>query len=108
MPVNDLSDAVFSSQVLAAAKPVLVEFTAEWCGPCKQLAPILDQLSIELAAQMTVGLLDVDQNQTVTMQYGVMGLPTLILFKNGQPVERLQGFAPKTKILDKIKRHLGN
>jgi thioredoxin 1 len=106
MAVLDLTDASFRSEVLETALPVLVDFTAEWCGPCKQVAPIVDQLSVELAAQLKVGRLDIDQNVGTTMQFGVLGLPTLILFKNGQPVERWTGFVPKPKLLQKLKTHL--
>lgn len=106
MPVDELSDATFKNRVLESATPVLVDFTAEWCKPCKQLSPIVDQLSVELIAQLKVGRLDTEQNVETTMQFGVMGLPTLILFKNGQPVERLTGFVSKPKILEKLKKHL--
>ena len=107
MPVQELNDATFKSCVLESAIPVLVDFTAEWCKPCKQLAPIVDQLSVELRSQLKVGRLDSEHNVATTMQFGVMGLPTLILFKNGQPVERLTGWVPKSKILEKLKKHLG-
>jgi len=107
MPVDDLNDTNFKSWVLEPEALALVDFTAEWCKPCKQLEPIIDQLAIELIAQIKVGRLDIDQNVESTMWCGVMGVPTLILFKNGQPVERLSGYVPKPKILEKIKKHLG-
>ena len=106
MPVSELTDANFKADVLDASQPVLVDFTAEWCGPCRQLAPIVDQLSEEYAAQMKVGRLDIDLNLETTMQFGIMGVPTLILFKNGQPVERMVGMMPKPKIVEKLKKHL--
>lgn len=108
MPVRQLTDASFSRQVLESTRPVLVDFTAEWCQPCKALAPIVDELSDELAAQLQVGRLDIDQNLETTMQFGVLGLPTLILFISGQPVERLTGFVPKARLVEKLKKHLGN
>ena len=106
MPVSELTDANFKPDVLDASQPVLVDFTAEWCGPCRQLAPIVDQLSEEYAAQMKVGRLDIDLNLETTMQFGIMGVPTLILFKNGQPIERMVGMMPKPKIVEKLKKHL--
>ncbi len=104
--VMDLSDATFKTEVLDSAVPVLVDFTAEWCGPCKQLAPIVDQLAGEYAAQMRVRRLDIDANAQTTMQYQILGVPTLILFKGGQPVERLMGYMPKVRISEKLKKHL--
>lgn len=107
MPVDLLSDATFKTQVLDSATPVLVDFTAEWCKPCKLLAPIVEQLSVEWGSRLKVGRLDVDQNVEAAMQCGVQGLPTLILFKNGQPVERVTGFMAKPKLEEKLRRHLG-
>ena len=104
--VSDLSDATFKAEVLEATQPVLVDFTAEWCPPCHQLAPIVDQLADEYATQLSVGRLDVDKNLETTMKFGVMSLPTLILFKGGQPVERMTGFQPKPKIVEKLKKYL--
>ena len=106
--VMDLSDATFKTEVLDSAVPVLVDFTAEWCGPCKQLAPIVDQLANEYAAQMRVRRLDIDANAQTTMQFQILGVPTLILFKGGQPVERLMGFMPKARISEKLKKHFVN
>lgn len=106
--VTDLSDATFETEVLDSAMPVLVDFTAEWCGPCKQLAPIVDQLAHECAAQMRVRRLDIDANVQTTMQFQILGVPTLILFKGGQPVERLMGFMPKARISEKLKKHFVN
>ncbi|MBI2975471.1 MAG: thioredoxin [Chloroflexi bacterium] len=106
MSVINLSDATFKAEALDADAPVLVDFTAEWCGPCRQLAPIVDQLASEYAGRMSVGRLDIDANIEITTRYGVMGVPTLILFKGGQPVERWMGFVPKQRIVDKLKKHL--
>lgn len=104
--VSNLSDATFKAEVLEATQPVLVDFTAEWCRPCRQLAPIVDQLADEYAAQLSVGRLDIDENLETTMKFGVMSLPTLILFKGGQPVERITGFQLKPKIVEKLKKYL--
>ncbi len=106
MPVSKLSDTNFESYMLEATLPVLVDFTAEWCRPCRQLAPLVEQLADELVAQLQVGRLDIDQNLEITMQYGILSVPTLILFKNGKPVERLVGMAPKAKILERLRKHI--
>ena len=100
------SDSTFTEEVLASDKPVLVDFTAEWCGPCHMLAPVVERLNEEWNGSVKVGQLDIDLNVDTTMQYGVMGVPTLILFKNGQPAERLMGFMPKERILAKLNPHL--
>jgi|SRR5574342_191567 thioredoxin 1 len=101
------TDDNFKTEVLESGQPVLVDFTAEWCGPCHMLAPIVDKLNQEWAGTVKVGHLDIDANVGITMQFGVMGVPTLILFKAGQPVERLTGYMQKERILSKLKPHLG-
>jgi len=100
------TDDNFNTEVLQCSTPVLVDFTAEWCGPCHMLAPVVEQLNAEWNGVVKVGQLDADANASLVMQYGVMGLPTLILFKNGQPVERLAGFMRRERILAKLKPHL--
>ena len=100
------SDASFKQEVLESAQPVLVDFTAVWCGPCQMIAPIVEQIAKDYDGQMTVAKLDIDENVETTMEYQVMGVPTLILFKGGQPVERLMGFMPRERILAKLKPHL--
>ena len=92
---NDLN---FETEVLGSQVPVLVDFTATWCGPCKALAPIVDQIATELDGKVKVGKLDVDHNQRVAAQYQVRSIPTLLLFKNGKVVEQLVGAGPQTKI----------
>lgn len=104
--VMDTSDNSFGADVLENELPVLVDFTAEWCGPCRQLAPIVEQLATEYGARLHVIRLDIDNNVQTTMQYAVMSIPTLILFKNGKPVERLTGYMPKNKIVEKLDRHV--
>jgi thioredoxin 1 len=101
------TDANFQAEVLECQTPVLVDFTAEWCGPCHMLAPVIARLNEEWNGAVKVGELDVDANLNVTQQYEVMGMPTLILFKGGQPVERLSGYMAKDRILNKLKPHLG-
>lgn len=85
----------------------LVDFWAEWCGPCRQIAPIVEQIASENEGKITVGKLDVDANGDTAMKFGVMSIPTLILFKDGEPVERLVGFRPKEQLMNKIRPHLG-
>jgi thioredoxin 1 len=98
--------ANFQSEVLDSPTPVLVDFTAEWCGPCHMLAPIVAKLNDEWNGAVKVGKLDIDQETEVAMQYGIMGVPTLLLFRGGQPVERLSGFMQRERILSKLQPHL--
>ncbi len=101
-----VTDSDFEAKVEKAQGVVLVDFWAEWCGPCKMIGPIVEQIAAEHSGKLTVGKLDVDSNANTAMKYGVMSIPTLILFKNGQPVERLVGYMPKERLLAKIKPHL--
>ncbi|MDW8140737.1 MAG: thioredoxin [Candidatus Bipolaricaulota bacterium] len=101
-----LSDANFSREVLQSSQPALVDFYADWCGPCRAIAPIVEEIAHELAGRLKVAKLDVDQNQEIALKYGVQSIPTLILFKNGQEVERLIGYMSKSKLLSKIEPHL--
>ena len=104
--LHQFTDANFQAEVLQSATPVLVDFTAEWCGPCHALAPVVDKLNEEWNGAVKVGRLDIDANVDITMHYSVMGVPTLILFKHGEPVERLMGFMQKERILSKLGPHL--
>jgi thioredoxin 1 len=105
--MHQFTDANFQVEVLQCARPVLVDFSAEWCGPCHMLAPVVEKLNDEWNGAVKVGRLDADANASIVMEYLVMSLPTLILFKNGQPVERLAGFMQKERILSKLTPHLG-
>jgi thioredoxin 1 len=88
----------FQEQVIGSALPVLVEFTADWCPPCKMLAPTMHALATKYQGKLSVGMLDSDLYPELVQRYGVMGLPTLILFSGGQPVQRMIGYQPKEKI----------
>ena len=104
--LHHFTDTTFKQEVLESDTPVLVDFTADWCGPCHMLAPVVEKLNEEWNGLVKVGKLDTDANVETTMRYGVLGLPTLILFKAGQPVERLIGFMARERILAKLKLHL--
>ncbi len=101
-----VTSANFDAEVIKSPVPVLVDFWAEWCGPCRAIAPVVDQLAAEYAGKLKVVKVDVDDNGDVSGKYGVMSIPTLMLFKDGQPVERIVGALPKPIILTKVKQHL--
>lgn len=96
----------FQSEVLEAPQPVLVDFTAVWCGPCKMLEPVVVELAGEWVDKVKVVKLDVDTNANIAMQYQVMGVPTLMLFNKGEVKERLTGFKPKKQIVSKLSPHI--
>ena len=100
MATTKVTDDSYESDVLKAGKPVLVDFWAEWCGPCKQMNPALDQISEELADQLTVAKVNIDENPMSPGRYGVRGIPTLLLFKDGQVASMKVGAMPKSKVLE--------
>ena len=100
--VTVLTDATFDEAVRSSDKPVLVDFWAEWCGPCKMIAPILEELAVEQSDKFTVGKLDVDVNVATATKFSVMSIPTLLLFKDGEVVARLVGAKPKGALLQEI------
>jgi len=97
--VKTVDDATFYTDVLAAATPVLVEFGAAWCPPCRMLAPILDEVAVERSSHLQVVTVDVDANPLTQGRYGVMSLPTLLLFAGGEPVRQVIGFVSKGRLL---------
>jgi thioredoxin 1 len=101
-----VTDETFETEVIQAGLPVLTDFWASWCAPCYMIAPVLEEIAAEYAAQLKVAKLDVDSNPRMAIQFGVMSIPTLILFKDGQAVERLVGAVPKRSLLAKITPHL--
>lgn len=96
--IKHISDASFEADVLKSDTPVLVDFWAEWCGPCKAIAPILEEVSKEYAGKLQIAKLDVDSNQAVPAQFGIRGIPTLILFKNGEIVAQKVGALAKGQL----------
>lgn len=102
----EVNEANFHEEVIEAGQPVLVDFWAPWCGYCQRLLPIIDELAAESSDKMKIVKLNVDENRALAQKYGVMSLPTLVLFKNGEQVEKLLGFMPKANILDKIEPKL--
>ena len=100
MATAKVTDESFDQDVLQASTPVLVDFWAEWCGPCKQIAPALDQISEELAGAVTVAKVNIEESPTTPSRYGVRGIPTLMLFRNGQMASMKVGAMPKQKILE--------
>lgn len=102
----EVNEANFHEEVLEAGQPVLVDFWAPWCGYCQRLLPIIDELAAESSDKMKIVKLNVDENRALAQKYGVMSLPTLVLFKNGEQVEKLLGFMPKANILAKIESKL--
>ena len=106
MDIPKLSEATFQNEVLDSSQPVLVDFTAIWCGPCKMLDPVVKQLAEQWQGKIKVVKLDVDDNPNLAMDYQVMGVPTLMLFKGGQPVERVTGYQPKDRLEKKFSSHI--
>ncbi len=108
--MSDLSpvdESNFQAQVLEASLPVLVEFGAVWCSPCKMLEPLLNDLAKEWSGKVSLVKVDVDESVNLTMQYQVMGVPTVMLFQDGKPVERFTGYQSKDRIVSKLSPHLG-
>lgn len=107
MATKAITDSSFSSDVLNASGPVLVDFWAEWCGPCKMIGPSLEELSEELGEQVTITKLNIDENPDTPGKYGVRGIPTMILFKNGEPAATKVGAEPKGRLKAWLEGELG-
>jgi thioredoxin 1 len=101
-----LDDSTFDEHVKAAEVPVLVDFWAEWCGPCKMIAPVLEEIAAEQAGKLQIAKLNIDDNLDVTRRFEVMSIPTLILFKDGEPKVRLIGAKPKGQLLQELASYL--
>ena len=103
---TQITDANFVETVLKSSLPVLVDFWAEWCGPCKLIGPVVDEIATELEGKAVVGKLNVDDNPKVSVDFGIRSIPTLLIFKNGELVDRHVGVAPKDVILKKLQSHM--
>ena len=106
MPTKTVTDASFTTDVLKSDTPVLVDFWAEWCGPCKMIGPALEELSSELGEKVTIAKLNIDENPETPGAYGVRGIPTMILFRGGTPTAQQVGAAPKSQLKAFIERSL--
>jgi thioredoxin 1 len=104
--VQTFTDINFDTEVVSSATPVLVDFWAEWCGPCRRLAPTIDALASDFDGRLVIGKLNVDENPNVTIKYNIRGIPALLLFKGGQIVEQVVGLADKQHLTTVIERHL--
>ena len=105
MAETQANEATFQQEVLDAELPVLVDFSAEWCGPCKMVDPIVHELSDDWAGKVKVVKVDADESPNILMKYGIMGIPTLMFFVNGEVKERVTGFQPKKSLVKKFEKH---
>jgi len=106
MKPMEITDGNFDKEVLNSDKPVLIDFWAVWCGPCKMIAPVVEELAKEYDGRLKVGKVDVDNNPEVSMKFGIRSIPTLLVFKGGQVVEQIIGAVPKRNLVDKVLPHI--
>ena len=106
--VSKLTDGNFDAEVVKSGVPVLVDFWAEWCGPCRLMGPILDELAPLYAGKLKIGKLNVDENQNTPSEFGIMNIPTMIMFKGGKEAERIVGAMSKADLQKKLDKALGN
>ena len=106
MAVGKVSDADFEAEVLKASGPVVVDFWAEWCGPCRRLAPTIDELATDYDGRVVIGKLNVDENPAIQSRYSIMGIPTVLIFKGGEIVEQVVGLADKSALKKLIDKHI--
>lgn len=104
--VMTLEDGTFEAEVLKSDVPVMVDFWAPWCAPCRMLAPAVEELATKYAGQAKVGKINIDEHQVVPQKYNVMSIPTILVFKNGQPVDHVVGNVPKARLEDMLKKAL--
>ena len=102
----EVSDATFDQEVLQSSVPAVVDFWAAWCGPCRMIAPVVKEIASDQAGVLKVAKLDVDTNPATATRFGVQSIPTLMVFKDGQPVERIVGYMPKERLMDRVRPHL--
>ncbi|WP_278313956.1 thioredoxin [Lolliginicoccus levis] len=106
MSTITVTDSSFADDVLKSDKPVLVDFWATWCGPCRMVAPVLEEISREKAEQLTIAKVDIDANQAIARDFQILSIPTMILFKGGKPVSTIVGAKSKAALLKEIENHL--